>query len=129
MVFLALIVLAGILTVFAWKARFIVVSMASALVWFAMGAIIMISPSTFDMGTWGTQWTIMLAMVFILMTFAPLLLQMRTDIRHEQVIRGKTMTWTTSGHAPNGKLTRREESQMRQADFRRGLRNRWSRKP
>lgn len=124
---MAMVGLAGTLTFVSWRARFIVVSMAAALAWFAMGAMTLISPTTLDLGTWGTTWTIMLATAFILMTFVPLLLQMRVDIRSEAKGRDGTTTWSTSMFRPKEKITKDQAARERQGNFRNNLRTRWRR--
>jgi hypothetical protein len=101
--------------------------MAAALAWFAMGAMTLISPATLDLGAWGTTWTIMLTTAFILMTFVPLLFQMRVDIRSEAKGRDGTTSWSTTAFRPKEKITKNQAARERQGNFRNNLRTRWRR--
>src|SRR4030042_1800136 len=79
LLFLCMVCLGSVLSFFAWKAHFIVISLAAALVWLALATVTFVSPDVIGLETLASGWVVLLATVFVLMAFAMLLLQMRTD--------------------------------------------------
>lgn len=131
MLLIALIGLAVALGFFAYKVSFIVVSIASGMIWLALAAISAISPATIGIDSLSSNLYYMIAMVFLMMAFTPLLFQMRTDIKHESLVRGHpdregypgagTESWTSWGPKPKkGK----ETSEDRQRAYKEELRRR-----
>ena len=100
LLFIGMVALALGVSFVAMRAKFIVFSMIASLAWLALGMLTMTSPSTIGLDAISSGWVTVLGFVFILATIGPLLIQMRTDIRHEAKVRGKTVSWTTFGRPP-----------------------------
>jgi hypothetical protein len=121
MLLVGLIILAIALSFFAYKVRFIVVSIASGVMWLALAAIAAIDPSVIGMEEMSENVCYMVAIVFLMMAFTPLLFQMRTDIRHESLVRGHpdregypgagTESWTEWGPMKKKRKSTTEDRQ------------------
>ena len=94
-----LLLLAFVLTYFAWQVKFLPISFAAGLTWFVLLVLLLVEPDVFNIGE-RTEWYYLLAFVFILMCFSVMLLQMRTDIRFEANVKGKKMSWFEYGKKP-----------------------------
>jgi hypothetical protein len=117
---LCLVCLGSVLSFFAWKAHFIVVSLAAALVWLALATVTFVSPDTVGLETLASGWVVLLVTVFVLMSFAMLLMQMRTDIVHEAEVRGHKMSWRSREKPPS--MEREDSSEVRRRDYRKRFR-------
>lgn len=110
--FLGLIILAGVCTAIAWRTRFLPFSMAAGLSWLVLGILCWTSPDTIGVDAMSTAWAQALGFLFLLMTIGPLLLQMRSDIKHEAKTReGEVISWTSQGNPPEKKVTRSQKVQ------------------
>lgn len=121
MLFLALIGLAGFLTFLCLKWKFLPMSIAAALSWLALGIATLLDPSQIGLTTLSDAWVTVLGFVFLLMTIVPLLLQMRSDIKHESKVRGtgEVLQWGEWGTPPGKqKLSKNEASKKRQGEYR-----------
>jgi hypothetical protein len=86
----------------------------------------MLLSGTFAVLDLAENWVRVLGFVFLVMTIAPLLLQMGADIRHEQLVRGKqagypgaeTTSYTDWGPKPKKKrMTKNDMSNQRQEEY------------
>jgi len=105
--FIGFILLCSVLTFIAIKANLLLFRLASAGSWLALGLWLLLSNTTnLDLGD---TWTQVLGFVFIMMTIAPLTLQMITETKHEKVRRGdqggypgaSSESWTKWGPSPD----------------------------
>lgn len=127
--FIGLILLAGLLTAFAYKIRMLLFTMAAATAWLALGVWLLLSDSSnLQMSD---TWTQIIGFVFVLMTIAVLTLQIRTDIRHEAQVRGRvgypgaeTESYTTWGPKQRKKKPTALERQADYAEMLKGRRGR-----
>lgn len=92
--FLGLIGIAAFLTWFASKRPEILIALAAGLTWLSLGFWLLLGDVTNLQLT--DVWTQLLAWVFVVMTFVPVLTQMNVEIRRE----GKGHSWKTFGKEP-----------------------------
>ena len=123
LMFLCLIVLAGILSFFAWKLAFLPVSLAAGLSWLALSVLAFVYPERIAFGDITEGWVAILGAVFILMAFSVFLLQMKSDVQHEAEVRGQMLRWTTRERPP--KMDNGKSSAERQRDYRKRVRKHW----
>ena len=123
LMFLCLIVLAGILSFFAWKLAFLPVSLAAGLAWLALAVLAFIYPEKIAFGDITEGWVAILGAVFLLMAFSVFLLQMKSDVQHEAEVRGQMLRWTTRERPP--KVDNSKSSAERQRDYRKRVRKHW----
>jgi len=105
--------------------------MAGILAWLGLGILAWISPATIGIAKpFPENAKYMIDLICVVMIFALALMQMQTDIRHEQLVRGRqagypgaeTASWTDWGKPPKKrKLTANEESDVRYNEYRETL--------
>ena len=123
--FIGLIILCSVLTFIAIKANLILFRLAAAGSWLALGLWLLLSDTT-NLSL-GDTWTQVLGFVFVMMTIAPLTLQMITETKHERVQRGpqggypgaSSESWTKWGPSPDKKQV--ATSRDRQSAYRERL--------
>jgi len=107
-VLVALIILAGMMTLIARGTSLPLFRLGAALSWLALAFLLL----TGVIGTSLSQtWAVILVFCFVVMFIAVLLLQVVTETRHESAARGrfggfpgtKTASWTTWGPRPGPK--------------------------
>ena len=123
LMFLCLIVLAGILSFFAWKLTFLPVSLAAGLAWLSLAVLAFVYPERIAFGDITEGWVAILGAVFLLMAFSVFLLQMKSDVEHEAEVRGHMLRWTTRERPP--KVDDTKSSAERQRDYRKRVRKHW----
>lgn len=106
--FVGLVILGGMLTLISLKVSLILFRLGAALAWLTLAILLMTNQLATGMAQ---PWTQALGLVFLVMTVAPLTLQMVTEVRRESG--GKT--WSKWGEAP------KEESLSRSA----GIQDNW----
>ncbi len=78
--FFGLIAIAAVLTLISLKANLILFRLSASASWLALGTWTLLGGSL----SIGDVWTQMLGFVFLMMTIAPLTLQMVTDVKYEK---------------------------------------------
>jgi len=101
--FVGLILIAGFLTWFASKRPEILIALAAGLTWLALGFWLLLGDVT-NLQL-ADVWTQLLAWVFVVMTFVPVLTQMNVAIRQE----GKGHSWTAFGKEPKHESSEYED--------------------
>lgn len=101
--FIGLILIAAFLTWFSSRRPEILISMAAGFTWLALGFWLLLGDVTNLQLT--DPWTVMLAWVFVVMTFVPFLMQMNVAIRRE----ARGHSWTTFGKEPEHKPSAYED--------------------
>lgn len=115
MLLLGFLGLACFFTWFSHKRRDILISTVAFLLWFGTGMWLFFSgDAPFNLTESYVQ---ILAWVFVIMAFVPILMQMNTEIRHER----KGRSWTEYGRKP-------EERSDTQEEYKRMIQNRWRRR-
>ena len=103
--FIGFVMMAGFLTYFARYTSQLLVRLAAALIWLALGIWLLLG----DVANLSMEdnWTKVLGFVFIIMVIVPLTWQIRTDVRHEAQVRGvagypgaSRESWTSWGPSP-----------------------------
>ena len=122
--FIGFILLATILTFFAYKIRMMLFTLAAAMAWLGLGIWLLLSDSTnLQMSD---LWTQVLGLVFVVMPIAVLMLQTRTDVRHEASARTKAGLTETMGWVENVKREKKgpPTTMERQAAYKEKLKRR-----
>lgn len=120
--FLGLILLAVGLTWISTKVNLILFRVAPFLVWLAIGTWLLIGNIT-NLGI-GSTWTQMLGFAFIVMAFATLILQIKTETKRNKTVMdnfGRQHTETSSDWSPR-KKSKKPSSSDRQAAYRMQIR-------
>jgi len=81
---LTLAVLAGLalaLTFLALKVRLLLFRVAPAMAWLALGMVLLVSPATIGLTSFADPWVTVLGFIFLVMTIAPLTLQVVTETK------------------------------------------------
>jgi len=112
--FLGLIILASVLNFTAIRANLLLFRMAAAISWLTLGILLWTGALSTSMSD---PWTQALGFVFILMTVAPLTLQMVTETKRE----AKGQFWTEWRR--NVKETKRQKSLRTQKEYKDQLRS------
>jgi hypothetical protein len=122
---LTLAVLAGlavVLTLVAFKSRYILYRMAAILGWLGLGILAWTSPAIIGIAGFPAGAQYVMSLICAVMVFAVALMHMQTEIRHEQLVKGRqvgypgaeTASWTSWGNPPGKKkMTKNEMSNIR----------------
>lgn len=124
---LTLAVLTGMalaLTFMASKTRQILFRMGAILGWLGIGILAWTSPATIGVSTFPAGAQYVISLICVVMCIAVALMQMQTEIRREQFIKGRagypgaeTSSWTEWGPTPRKKhMTANEASSLRQIE-------------
>jgi len=130
--FIGLIILAGMLSLLAIRANLILFRIGAAISWIALAFLFLtnaLGPAI------ATPWVQVVSFTFVVMAFAVLLLQMRTETTYEARgqkrgafgMRGETESTSYTGWGPKPKK-RKSTSAERQAEYKQELRSRLSRR-
>lgn len=111
MLFIGLIGLAGFLTFMCLRYKFLPLSLSASLAWLALGVLLLLDPDTIGFGEITDTWVTILGFVFVLMTFVPLALQMRADIRYEARGKNNALSWSAMETPPKDTRPRRTRVQ------------------
>jgi hypothetical protein len=126
---LTLAVLVGIaiaLTLIAFKSGMVLFRVGAILGWLAIGILAWTSPATIGVSTFPVGAQYVISLICVVMCIAIALMQMGTDIRHEQLVRGKqagypgaaTASWESWGRPPKKKkMTKNDMSNQRQEEY------------
>jgi hypothetical protein len=126
-ILIAAILLALGLTLICLKVHLLLFRLAASLCWLALGVLLLTGSITGI--SLSDNWVYILALLFIVMTVAPLSLQFITDIRHERQVRDRFgrphMEYSTEWK--RSRKAGKPSSSERQAEYRMQTRNTVSR--